>query len=136
VSRLREEIEAEKQQRLHKRQQEREQAWRIINQNQDFKARQLQQKENDKIKENQAIEEYNKLIEKQEQRRAQEWQQREQRIQDLMSKMADTVVKRSNDQEKELERRVMRYQYEKEERDMQQEIKKKEEMRKKHEEIK
>jgi hypothetical protein len=53
-----------------------------------------------------------------------------------MNKMADTVVKRSNDQEKELEKRVMRYQTEKEERDRLMELKKKEEMRKKHEEIK
>ena len=34
-----------------------------------------------------------------------------------MSKMADTVMKRSNDQEKEEERRVMKYQTEKEERE-------------------
>lgn len=49
--------------------------------------------------------------------------------------MADTVVKRSNDAEKEIERRVMKYQYEKEEKDKQQELRKKEEMKKKYEEI-
>lgn len=52
----------------------------------------------------------------QEQKRAQEWQQRENRVQSLMNKMADTVVKR-NDAEKEVEKRVMRYQNEKEEKD-------------------
>lgn len=49
--------------------------------------------------------------------------------------MADTVVKRSNDAEREVERRVMKYQSEKEERDRLQELKKKDDMRKKHEEI-
>ena len=34
-----------------------------------------------------------------------------------MSKMADAVVKRNNDIEKEVEKRVMRYQTEKEEKD-------------------
>jgi hypothetical protein len=52
-----------------------------------------------------------------------------------MNKMADTVVKRSNDLEKEEERRVMRYQLEKEDRDRAKEELKREQMRKKHEEI-
>lgn len=50
--------------------------------------------------------------------------------------MADTVVKRSNEAEKELENRVMRYQYDKEEKDRLAEQKKKDDMRKKHLEIK
>ena len=50
--------------------------------------------------------------------------------------MADTVVKRSNQAEKELENRVMRYQYDKEEKDRLAEQKKKDDMRKKHLEIK
>jgi hypothetical protein len=53
-----------------------------------------------------------------------------------MNKMADTVIKKNNEAEKELERRVMKYQSEKEERDRQMEIKKKEAMRKRYEEIK
>lgn len=53
-----------------------------------------------------------------------------------MSKMADTVVKRSNEQEKEIERRVMKYQTEKEEKDRLEEQRRKEEQRKKHNEIK
>lgn len=43
----------------------------------------------------------------------------------FMSRMADTVVKRSNDAERELERRVVQYQLEKEQRDaMSEEMKK------------
>lgn len=46
--------------------------------------------------------------------------------------MADTVVKRSNEAEKELENRVMRYQLDKEERDRLADQRKKDEMRKRH----
>ena len=46
--------------------------------------------------------------------------------------MADTVVKRNNQQEKELERKVVQYQIEKEERDRRMEELKKEEMRRKN----
>lgn len=53
-----------------------------------------------------------------------------------MNKMADTVVKRSNEQEKEIERRVMKYQTEKEERDKLDEQKRIEAMRKRQLEIK
>ena len=49
-----------------------------------------------------------------------------------MNKMADTVVKRNNQQEKELERKVVQYQIEKEERDRRMEELKKEEMRRKN----
>jgi hypothetical protein len=42
-----------------------------------------------------------------------------------MNKMADTVVRKTNEQEKELEKKVMRYQTEKEERDKIMEMKKK-----------
>ena len=49
-----------------------------------------------------------------------------------MNKMADTVVKRNNQQEKELERKVVQYQIEKEERDRRMEELKKEEMRRRN----
>lgn len=51
-----------------------------------------------------------------------------------MEKMADTV-KKSNNAEKELEKRVMQYQLEKEEMDMRKDERKKEEMKRKYEEI-
>lgn len=52
-----------------------------------------------------------------------------------MNKMADTVVKKNNEQEKELEKQVMKYQLEKEERDKLQEMRKKEMQRKRNQEI-
>ena len=48
--------------------------------------------------------------------------------------MADTVRK-SNDEERKLENRVVQYQLQKEERDRKEEIRKKEEMKRKYEEI-
>ena len=74
------------------------------------------------------------MLDIQEQKRLSEWQEREERIQAKMSKMADTVRK-SNDEERKLENRVVQYQLQKEERDRKEEIRKKEEMKRKYEEI-
>lgn len=52
-----------------------------------------------------------------------------------MSKMADTVVRKNNEQEKELEKQVMKYQLEKEERDRIKEMKQKEMKKKLNQEI-
>ncbi len=52
----------------------------------------------------------------------------------FMNKMADTV-KKTNEAEKELEKKVVQYQLEKEERDKREEERRKEQMRKRHEEI-
>ena len=56
------------------------------------------------------------MLEIQELKRQNEWKAREDKIQLFMNRMADTV-KKSNDQERELERRVVQYQIEKEQRD-------------------
>eukprot|EP00347_Sterkiella_histriomuscorum_P005983 403354521 len=136
VSKLRSEIETEKKQKQEKKMKEREQAWKVINENQEYKQKQIQDKEKERDRDNKMLEEYNKLLEQQEKKRADEWNQRENRIQSLMNKMADTVVKRSNQAEKEVENRVMRYQLDKEERDRLADQKKKEQMRRKHQEIK
>ena len=51
-----------------------------------------------------------------------------------MNRMADTV-KKSNDAELEVERRVMQFQHEKEERDRREEARRKGDLRKRHLEI-
>ena len=135
VSKLRSEIEEEQRIKLEKRKKERDQAWRIINENELYKQKQLLEKAKEKEKDNKIMQDYNKFLDEQEKRRADEWAARENRIQGLMSKMADTVVKRSNDAEREEERRVLRYQLEKEEREKNHEERQKEIMRKKYEEI-
>lgn len=85
----------------------------------------LQERERERDQENKTIEEYNKMIEKQELKRQGEWKAREEKIATFMNRMADTVVKRSNEAEKELERRVVQYQIEKEQKDAMNEQRKK-----------
>lgn len=94
------------------------------------KAKMLQDKERERQLENQAIEAYNRMLELQEQKRLREWKAREEKMQGFMNRMADTVQK-SNDAERELERRVMQYQVEKEHNDQLKEDKKKEDARRK-----
>jgi hypothetical protein len=47
------------------------------------------------------------MLEVQDKKRADEWAKREERIKNAMGRMADTVIKKNNDAEKELERRVL-----------------------------
>ncbi len=136
VNKLKREIEEEKESKVTKKLNEREIAQKIINENEQYKVKQIIEKEREREQENKAIEDYNKMLEKQEQKRSLEWKAREEKIQLFMNRMADTVVKRSNEAERELERRVMQYQKEKEDKDAQNEVRKKEEGVKKLREIK
>lgn len=47
---------------MEKRRVEREQAWRIINENQVFKQKQMLEKEKEKEKDNKVMQDYNKLL--------------------------------------------------------------------------
>jgi len=42
-------------------------------------------------------------------KRAAEWAAKEKRIQDAMGRMADTVIKKGNQAEKELEQKLLKY---------------------------
>jgi hypothetical protein len=53
-----------------------------------------------------------------------------------MNKMADTVVRKNNDAEKEIEKRVMLYQSEKEQKDFREDERRKNQIKKKNDEIK
>ena len=53
------------------------------------------------------IKEHEKKLDEQAQKRAKEWQDREDKIKNAMSRMADTVVKKGNAAEKEMERRLI-----------------------------
>ena len=55
------------------------------------------------------LDDYNKLLELQDQKRVDEWQNREQRIKDKMIKMADTVVKLQDEANREMDRKTMAY---------------------------
>ena len=56
------------------------------------------------------LEDYNRLLEAQDQKRAEEWKNREERIKEKMSKMADTVVKRQDEANREMDRKTLQYQ--------------------------
>jgi len=67
------------------------------------------EKEQDRLEQARIAEEQNRRLDAEEKRRADEWAAREARIQNAMGRMAEGVLKRSNEAEKELERRVLRY---------------------------
>lgn len=113
MDRLKKEIDEEKETKINKKRAEREQALKVIQENEQAKIKLMSDKERERDAENRTIEEYNKMLEIQELKRQNEWKAREDKIQLFMNRMADTV-KKSNDQEKELERRVVQYQLEKE----------------------
>lgn len=64
-------------------------------------------KEDEKAKQNKVIEEYNKQMDEMEKKRAQEWAKREARIQNAMGRMAETVIKKSNEAEKAEELKLL-----------------------------
>lgn len=130
VSQLKQELNEEKEAKQLKRHNEREQAQRVIQENETAKIKQLAEKERERAAENKVIEDYNRMLEAQEAKRAAEWKAREAKIQLFMNKMADTVQK-SNEAEREVERRAVQYQLEKEARDKLREDIKKENAKKK-----
>jgi hypothetical protein len=54
------------------------------------------------------------MLEKQEQDRINEFKAREQRAQEFMNRMADTVIKSMDDKQREEEEKIRRYEMEKE----------------------
>ena len=55
------------------------------------------EKERERLEDIKAQKEYSKMLEKQEQDRVNEFKSREQRAQDFMNKMADTVIRKMDD---------------------------------------
>jgi hypothetical protein len=69
VDRLRQEIDEEKETKINKRRVEREQALKVISDNENAKVKLMQEKEKERDAENKTIEEYNKMLELQEAKR-------------------------------------------------------------------
>jgi hypothetical protein len=69
VNRLRQEIDDEKETKLNKRKVEREQALKVILDNENAKVKLMQEKEKERDAENKTIEDYNKMLELQEAKR-------------------------------------------------------------------
>lgn len=74
----------------------------------------VKEKESSRLEDVRAQKEYTRMLDKQEQDRANEFKAREQRAQEFMNKMADTVIRKMDDKAKEEEDKIKRYEMEKE----------------------
>jgi len=75
--------------------------------NEQEKKKRLEEKQEEKKLAVKMLEEYEAQLEKEDARRAAEWEKREQRIKKQMDRMGD-VIKKSNKAEKEFEERLLR----------------------------
>ena len=113
----RRELEEERQSQLQKKQMERSYLQKMMEENEENKRIQLEQQKKLKEQEKTELAEYTRMLDRQEADRLEEIRARESKTQELMNKMADTVLK-DLDQHRELEEaKVTRYQLEKERQD-------------------
>lgn len=96
----------------------------------------MQEQDQEKEKAVQMIAENEKRQDEVAKKRQEEWNKREQKIKDAMGRMADTVLKKSNEAEKAMEKRALQYALEKDKREEQAEKKKKQAMRQRDIEVK
>ncbi len=97
-----------------KRRQEKEYLQKMLLENDKQKAKTNAEKEVERQQDVRAQHEYSRMLEKQEQDRLNEIKAREQRAQDFMNRMADTVIKNMDDKSKQEEDKIRRYEMEKE----------------------
>ena len=109
VAQLQAAIEKERADKKAKRALERQQAWVVIKDNEEEKRKRLQDRETEKLQAIKLQEDYGKLMDENDRKRAAEWAAKEKRIQDAMGRMADTVIKKGNQAEKELEQKLLKY---------------------------
>ena len=73
----------------------------------------MAEKEQERDKQNKAIEEYNRMLDEQDKKRAAEWAEREQRMQNAMGRMAETVGKKNQDKQRAEDLRFVQQELEK-----------------------
>lgn len=95
----------------------------------------MAEREQEREKQNKAIEEYNRMLDEQDKKRAAEWAEREQRIQNAMGRMAETVGKRNEEQQRAEDQRFMLQEQEKDRKAAEREKQKKEEAFKRETEV-
>ncbi len=100
-----------------KRRQEKEYLQKMLVENDKHKAVALVEKEKERLEDVKAQQEYAKMLERQEQDRLNEFKSREKRAQDFMNQMADTVIRKMDDRQKDEENKIKKYEMEKEMRD-------------------
>lgn len=72
------------------------------------------------------MKENEKRLDEQQNKRAAQWEERENKIKNAMSRMADTVVKKNNQAEKEMEKRLISQALERDKKDDERDKQKKE----------
>lgn len=86
----------------------------MLSENDRQKAKAVVEKEKERQEDVRAQQEYTRMLEKQEQDRTNEFKAREQRAQDFMNRMADTVIKNMDDKQRDEDDKIKRYEMEKE----------------------
>jgi hypothetical protein len=86
----------------------------MLVENEKHKAKALAEREKERLEDVRAQAEYARMLDKQEQDRANEVKAREQRAQEFMNRMADTVIKNMDSRAREEEEKIKRYELEKE----------------------
>ena len=97
-----------------KRRQEKEYLQKMLTENERQKGIAAKEKEKERLEDVKAQQEYSRMLEKQEQDRINEFKARENRAQEFMNRMADTVIKDMDDRQKDEEDKIRRYEMEKE----------------------
>lgn len=85
-----------------------DEARKVIKENELAKIKLAREMEKTREQENAAVREYQKIEEEKERQRAEEFKRKEERINKIMGKMADTVMKNQREAEKALERAILR----------------------------
>lgn len=101
VKRLHEELDNERMNIEEKRRDEREYMLRMFHENEENKRKMTEMQEEEKQRDQKAQEDYARMLDRQEEDRLNEIKAREERQQQLMARMADTVLKEQNLKSKE-----------------------------------
>jgi len=117
VDRCRRELEDEKMTMQKRKDMQREYHKKTMEENEINKKLQMEQLAQQKEQEKKDLIAYAKILEQQEEARNNEVKNREKRTQDLMSRMADTVIKKQDEKRAAEDQKVIQYQMEKELRD-------------------
>lgn len=117
VTKLKDEMNQERQMLLEKRAQERDYLQKMLEENEKHKANMKQHEERERQQDVAAQDAYSKMLEQQELDRINEIQRRENRAQEFMGRMADTVLKEMDNKQRDEEDKIKRFEMEKEQQD-------------------
>ncbi|CDW77094.1 UNKNOWN [Stylonychia lemnae] len=113
LDKLKIELDQEKEQQVQKRLKEMKDAQKIIKENEIIKLQKDQQRIVEKLKENEMIEKLKQQAELEEKKRQEEWNQREKKIEQSMNRLANTVIKKKEENDKQLELKIKQYEEQK-----------------------